>query len=43
MIPMAADVERMGATRRPVVEAAPRSKAAQAYVALWAEIRSRLA
>jgi chromosome partitioning protein len=42
MIPMAADVERMGATRRPVVEAAPRSRAAQAYAALWAEIGSRL-
>jgi cellulose biosynthesis protein BcsQ len=41
-IPMAADVERMGATRRPVVDAAPRSKAAQAYRALWEEIRARL-
>jgi len=41
-IPMAADVERMGAQRRPVIESAPRSKAAAAYRALWEEIRSRL-
>jgi chromosome partitioning protein len=41
-IPMAADVERMGAQRRPVIESAPRSKAAAAYRSLWAEIRERL-
>ncbi len=41
-IPMAADVERMGSKRRPIVDFAPRSRAAQAYAQLWDEIRARL-
>jgi cellulose biosynthesis protein BcsQ len=41
-IPMAADVERMGARRLPLAELAPRSAAARAYAALWEEIRGRL-
>jgi chromosome partitioning protein len=41
-IPMAADVERMGAQRRPVIESAPRGKAAAAYRSLWEEIAARL-
>jgi cellulose biosynthesis protein BcsQ len=41
-IPMAADVERMGAQRRPLIESAPRSKAAAAYRSLWEEITARL-
>jgi cellulose biosynthesis protein BcsQ len=41
-IPMAADVERMGARRLPLVDFAPRSRAARAYGALWKEIRARL-
>jgi chromosome partitioning protein len=42
VIPMAADVERMGAHRRPLVDFAPRSAAARAYAALWEEVRARL-
>jgi chromosome partitioning protein len=41
-IPAAADVERMGARRRPIADFAPASRAAQAYAALWEEIRARL-
>jgi cellulose biosynthesis protein BcsQ len=41
-IPVAADVERMGARRAPLLDFAPRSAAAHAYAALWEEIRSRL-
>jgi cellulose biosynthesis protein BcsQ len=41
-IPMAADVERMGARRLPIVDFAPRSPATRAYGALWEEIRARL-
>ena len=41
-IPAAADVERMGAQRRPIADFAPRSAAARAYGALWAEIQTRL-
>jgi chromosome partitioning protein len=41
-IPMAADVERMGARRLPLADFAPRSAAARAYAALWEEIRARL-
>jgi chromosome partitioning protein len=43
VIPTAADVERMGARRLPLVDFAPRSAAARAYAALWDEIRARLA
>jgi chromosome partitioning protein len=41
-IPMAADVERMGARRLPILDFAPRSAATRAYGALWEEIRARL-
>jgi chromosome partitioning protein len=41
-IPTAADVERMGAQRRPIADFAPRSRAARAYGDLWEEIRRRL-
>jgi chromosome partitioning protein len=42
-IPATADVERMGVARTPIAEFAPRSRAALAYDALWAELRERLA
>jgi chromosome partitioning protein len=41
-IPAAADVERMGLRRTVIAEFAPRSRAARAYEALWAEVRDRL-
>jgi cellulose biosynthesis protein BcsQ len=41
-IPAASDVELMGAHRRAVVDRAPRGRAALAYEALWAEVRTRL-
>jgi chromosome partitioning protein len=41
-IPSAADVERMGLHRTVIAEFAPRSRAAQAYEALWREVRARL-
>ena len=41
-IPAAADVERMGVHRTVIAEFAPRSRAAQAYEALWREVRERL-
>jgi cellulose biosynthesis protein BcsQ len=41
-IPMAADVERMGARRLPILDFAPRSPATRAYGELWEEIRARL-
>jgi chromosome partitioning protein len=41
-IPAATEVELMGVERRAVVDSAPRSRAAQAYEALWTEIRTRL-
>ena len=41
-IPAASDVERMGQHRAPVAVFSPRSRAARAFDALWAEIRSRL-
>jgi chromosome partitioning protein len=41
-IPAASDVERMGQRRTPIALYAPRSRAALAYEALWAEIRERL-
>jgi chromosome partitioning protein len=41
-IPAAADVERMGLRRTVIAEFAPRSRAAQAYEALWIEVRERL-
>ena len=42
-IPSSADVERMGVERDAVVSFAPRSRAANAYRALWSEVRGRLA
>lgn len=42
-IPLAADVERMGAHRGALEEFAPRGRAAGAFRALWKEIRGRLA
>ncbi len=42
MIPMAADVERMGSNRRPIADFAPRSPAAKAYAALWEEIQAKI-
>jgi chromosome partitioning protein len=41
-IPAASVVERMGAEREPIAAFAPRSRAAAAYEALWAEVRERL-
>jgi cellulose biosynthesis protein BcsQ len=41
-IPAASDIERMGQHRAPIGQFAPRSRAALAYEALWAEIRARL-
>jgi cellulose biosynthesis protein BcsQ len=41
-IPAATEVELMGVNRRAVVDAAPRSRAAQAYRDLWTEVRTRL-
>ena len=43
VVPLAADVERMGATRAPLEEFAPQGRAAEAFRELWAEIRERLA
>ena len=43
VIPLAADVERMGAAREPVEEFAPHGRAAEAFRDLWAEICERLA
>ena len=41
-IPYASDVERMGITRAPVTASAPNSVSAQAYQALWDEVKGRL-
>lgn len=43
VVPMAADVERMGQSRAPLEEFAPRGAAAVAFRELWSEIRERLA
>jgi chromosome partitioning protein len=42
VVPLAADVERMGQARAPVEEFAPRGAAASAFRDLWQEIRERL-
>jgi len=42
-IPATSDIERMGVHRSPVTAAAPRSRSAVAYQALWSEIVARLA
>ena len=43
VVPLAADVERMGIAREPLEEFAPRGRAAEAFRDLWAEIAERLA
>ena len=42
VVPLAADVERMGLARAPLEEFAPRGGAAAAFRELWNEIRERL-
>jgi chromosome partitioning protein len=42
VVPLAADVERMGQVRAPLEEFAPRGGAAVAFRELWKEIRERL-
>jgi cellulose biosynthesis protein BcsQ len=42
VIPLSADVERMGPRRDVVAAYAPRGRAALAYEALWSDIRARL-
>jgi chromosome partitioning protein len=42
VVPLAADVERMGQARAPLEEFAPRGAAAAAFRELWNEIRERL-
>jgi chromosome partitioning protein len=42
VVPLAADVERMGLARAPLEEFAPRGVAALAFRELWTEIRERL-
>jgi chromosome partitioning protein len=42
VVPLAADVERMGQVRAPLEEFAPRGGAAVAFRELWKEIRGRL-
>jgi chromosome partitioning protein len=42
VVPLAADVERMGQARAPLDEFAPRGAAAIAFRELWKEIRERL-
>lgn len=41
-VPISSAVERMGRERRPLGQFAPRTTAAKAYAALWAEIAARL-
>ena len=41
-VPASSSVERMGLTRRPVVLSEPTSRAALAYVELWAEVAGLL-
>ncbi len=40
IIPSLSEIERMALTRRPVVVYQPRSSAARAFAALWAEVRA---
>ena len=42
-IPAAIDIERMGVHRAPVTAFAPKSRAANAYRALWSDISDRIA
>jgi hypothetical protein len=41
-IPYASDVERMGVHRAPLGSFAGNSRSAQAYAALWLEVRARI-
>ena len=41
VIPALSQIERMSVERAPVAAFAPHSRAAQAYQALWAEVRAR--
>jgi len=41
-VPLSSAVERMGRTRQPLGQCAPRSTAARAYAALWRELARRL-
>ena len=43
IVPLAADVERMGAARAPLEEFAPHGRAAAAFRELWTEVTERLA
>ena len=43
IVPLAADVERMGAVRAPLEEFAPHGRAAEAFRELWTEVTERLA
>ena len=43
VVPLAADVERMGIARAPLEEFAPHGRAAEAFRNLWAEVSGRLA
>jgi chromosome partitioning protein len=43
VVPLAADVERMGTARAPLEEFAPHGRAAEAFRELWAEVCERLA
>ena len=42
IVPNSTDIERMGVQREPVAAYAPRSPGAEAYAALWSEVRKRL-
>ena len=42
-IPASAEVERMGLKRTVLAEFAPHGRAADAYRALWGDVRERLA
>jgi cellulose biosynthesis protein BcsQ len=42
VVPVASAVEQMGVRRAPLVQWAPRSNAARAYVDLWSEVATRL-
>jgi chromosome partitioning protein len=42
LIPLAADVERMGQARAPLEQFAPHGRAASAFRELWQEVRERL-
>jgi cellulose biosynthesis protein BcsQ len=43
VVPLAADVERMGLARAPLAQFAPHGRATEAFRNLWAEVSGRLA